>query len=186
VSDNNAHLTTSWPVMATSGPIEMNANSGGLHVGDDTPTLIADTTISGNSVSAVDPIGEPVGFDAAMLIGSGALTMRDTKIIGNHATEIVATADFGPGGRVLELDGGGTITDTQITGNDMTSTSATADSAVAGALAAFTFNDDPQLVTVKDSMISGNTETATSPAGARPHTVRGSSITVCSTCATCR
>jgi hypothetical protein len=166
VSDNAAHLTTAWPVMATDGPIEMNANSGGIHVGDDTPTLIANTTISANSVAAVDPVGEPVGFDAAMLIGSGPLTMRNTKITGNHVTETVATtADFGPGGSVLELDGGGTITNTQITGNDMTSISPTGDAAVAGALAIFTFNDDPQLVTVKDTVIGGNTATATSPAG---------------------
>jgi hypothetical protein len=175
VSDNSAQLTTAWPVMAANGPIEMNANSGGIHVGDDTPTLIANTTISGNSVSAVDPVGEPIGFDAAMLIGSGTLTMRDTKITGNHAAETVATtADFGPGGSVLELDGGGTIIDTQITGNDMTSTSPTGDSAVAGALAVFTFNDDPQLVTVRDSVISANTATASSPAGSA--TAQGAGI----------
>jgi hypothetical protein len=166
VRDNSAQLTTAWPVMSANGPIDMNANSGGIHVGDDTPTLIAGTTISGNSVSAVDPVGEPVGFDAAMLIGSGTLTMRDTKITGNHVTETVATtADVGPGGSVLELDGGGTITNTQITRNDATSTSPTGDSAVAGAFAVFTFNDDPQLVTVTDSVISGNTATASSPAG---------------------
>jgi hypothetical protein len=175
VSDNGAHLTTAWPVMATNGPIEMNANSGGIHVGDDIPTLIANTTISGNSVSAVDPVGEPVGFDAAMLIGSGPLTMRNTKITGNHVTETVATTvDEGPGGSVLELDGGGTITNTQVTDNDMTSISPTGDAAVAGALAIFTFNDDPQLVTVKDSVISGNTATATSPTGSA--TVHGVGI----------
>jgi Right handed beta helix region len=175
VSDNGAHLTTAWPVLATDGPIEMNANSGGIHVGDDTPTRIANTTISGNSVSAVDPVGEPVGFDAAMLIGSGTLTMRNTSITGNHVTETVATtADFGPGGSALELDGGGTIANTEITGNDMTSTSPTGDSAVAGALAVFTFNDDPQLVTVKDSVISGNTATASSPSGSA--TVHGVGI----------
>ena len=175
VSGNSARLTSALPVMAGGGPIEMNANSGGIHVGDGIPTLIANTTISGNSVSAVDPAGEPVAFDSAMLIGSGPLTMRNTKITGNHVTETVATsADVGPGGSVLELDGGGTIANTQITGNDMSAISPSGDVAVAGALAVFNFNDDPKLVTVKDSVISGNTATATSPAGSA--TVHGVGI----------
>jgi hypothetical protein len=175
VNGNSAQLTSELPVSAGGALIEMNANSGGIHVGDDVPTLIANTSISGNSVSAVDPSGEPVGFDAAMLIGSGPLTMRNTLITGNHATETVATTvDAGPGGSVLELDGGGTITGTRITGNDMTSISPNGDAAEAGALAVFTFNDDPKLVTVKDSVISGNTSTATSPAGSA--TVHGAGI----------
>lgn len=92
--------------------------------------------------------------------------MRNSRITGNHVTETVATtAAQGPGGSVLELDGGGTITNTQIMGNDMTSGSPSGDAAVAGALAVFTFNEDPKLVTVKDSVISGNTATASSPTG---------------------
>jgi hypothetical protein len=166
VDGNSAQLTSELPVSAAGVLIEMNANSGGIHVGDDTPALIVNSSISANSVSAVDPAGEPVGFDAAMLIGSGSLTMRNTKINGNHVTETVATGvDAGPGGSVLELDGGGEITNTQITGNDMTAISPDGDAGVAGALAILNFNDDPKLTTVKNSVISGNTATATSPAG---------------------
>lgn len=175
VSDNGAHLTTALPVRAGDEVIDMNANSGGIHVGDNAPTLVANTVISGNSVSADAPNGEPVGFDAAMLVGSSPLTMRNTKITGNHVTETVATTvDMGPGGSILELDGGGTITNTQITGNDMTSISPNGDAAVAGALAIFTFDDDPKLVTVKDSVISGNTATAVSKNGSA--TVHGAGI----------
>ena len=43
-----------------------------------------------------------------------------------------------------------------------------------GALAIFTFDDDPKLVTVKDSVISGNTATAVSKNGSA--TVHGAGI----------
>jgi hypothetical protein len=75
---------------------------------------------------------------------------------------------------VLELDGGGTIRDTRISGNDSTSITADGDAAIAGALAIFNFNNDPNLVTVDNSVISGNSATATSTSGGA--TVHGSGI----------
>ena len=71
-------------------------------------------------MSADDPLGEPLAFDSAMLVGDSPLTMRNTQITGNQVTDTVATAaDVGPGGSALELDGGGTITNTRIIGNDI-------------------------------------------------------------------
>ena len=175
VTGNSASLTSALPITNGTDVISMNANSGGIHVGDGIPTLIANTTISGNAVSAIDPQGEPLAFDSAMLVGDSPLTMRATVITGNHVFENVATSDdAGPGGSVLELDGGGTIKDTRISGNYSTVVSATGDISVAGALAVFTFDDSPSLVTVENSVISGNTATATSASGAA--FVRGSGV----------
>ena len=65
----------------------MNANSGGIHVGDGIPTLIANTDDLGQLRLRVDPQGEPLAFDSAMLVGDSPLTMRATVITGNHVSE---------------------------------------------------------------------------------------------------
>jgi hypothetical protein len=166
VNGNSAQLTSALPILADGAVIDMHANSGGIHVGNGVPTTIANTTISGNSVSADDPSGEPNAFDSAMAIEDSPLTMRNTRITGNHLTQTVATtADIGAGGSALELDGGGTITNTRITGNTMTSISPNGVAAVTGALAVLNFTDDPRLVTMQDSVISGNTAHAFSTSG---------------------
>jgi hypothetical protein len=175
VSGNSAQLTSALPSMAGGNVIDMNANSGGIHVGDGVPTTVANTTISANFVSATDLLGEPLGFDSAILVGDSPLTMRNTQITGNQSTQTTATtADVGPGGSALELDGGGTIIDTRITGNDSSAISPNGDAAVNGALAILNFNNDPRLVMMQDSVVSGNTATATSTSGSA--TVQGAGI----------
>ena len=120
VRANSAQLTSALPSFAGGEVIEMGANSGGIFVGDNAPALVANTIISGNTVSVDNPSGEALGIDAAMLVGDSPLTMRNTQITGNDVTYTVATtADVGPGGSTLELDGGGTITNTRITGKPL-------------------------------------------------------------------
>ena len=81
-----------------------------------------------------------------MLVGDSPLIMRDTQITGNDVTYTVATtADVGPGGSTLELDGGGTTTNTRITGNRSTAISADGVAAVNGALAILDFSGNPSL-----------------------------------------
>jgi hypothetical protein len=166
VNGNSAQLTSALPVFAGAAVIEMNANSGGIHVSAGVPTTVANSTISANSVSADDPSGEPLAFDSAMVIEDSPVTMRNTQIIGNQLTATVATeADVGAGGSALELDGGGTIANSHITGNVMTVISASGNAAVTGALAVLNYTDDPRLVTVQSSVISGNTASASSTSG---------------------
>jgi hypothetical protein len=175
VSGNSARLTSALPSMAGGGVIELNANSGGIHVGNGVPTAVANSTLANNSASATDLSGEPIGFDAAMLVNDSPLTMRDTQITGNQAITTAATsADVGPGGSALELDGGGTITDTRITGNISTAISPNGAAAENGALAVLNFNNDPNLVTMRRSIVSGNIATAFSSTGTA--TVQGAGI----------
>jgi hypothetical protein len=161
VRDNSATLTSVFP----SG-VDMNAHAGGIHVGDGVPTRVERTAITDNTVTATDPFGEPVAFDSGMLVGSSPLVMRDSVISGNRVTGTSATsADVGPGGSALELNGGGTITRTHITANASTAISAGGIAAVNGGLAVLTFDGDPKLVVVRDSVISGNVAVATSTTG---------------------
>jgi hypothetical protein len=154
----------------------MNANSGGIHVGDGVTTKIAGSAIVDNRVAARDTNGEPSGFDAAMLVGNGSrLTMRRTTVAGNQVTARVATnADVGPAGTALELDGGGTIRDSHINGNDATATSPHGLAAVTGGLAVLTFEGSPSRVLVRRTSIEGNAVHASSGTGAA--TVQGAGV----------
>ena len=166
VSNNSASLTSMLPARVGGKAIEMNANSGGIHVGDGVPTTIDQTRLEANSVTATDAIGEPVAFDAAMLVGGSRLVMTRSVVIGNHVTGASATsADVGPGGSAIELDGGGTISGTRITGNTAEAVSPSGIAAVNGGLAVLNFNHDPKPVLVRDTLISGNTAVASSRTG---------------------
>ena len=167
VDGNSASLTTDLPVFADGGVIDMNANSGGIHVGHATQTTIQNAAITNNSVTTVDPNGEALAFDAAMLINDGPLTMTNTVITGNRLAETVATTDdVGPGGTAIEVDGGGSITNTLIDGNYASSTTNTGNASASGGLAVYNFSDhDPLLLTVSRTVISHNTAVATSKTG---------------------
>ena len=171
ISANRAELTSSLPIFAADGEtvIDMNAHGGGVHVsGGGVATRIDHTAITHNTVRVTDPVGEPVAFDAAMLVDSDSpLTMRDSVISHNTVTATVATtAHVGPSGTALEVDGPTRITNTQITDNPVTVPSP---NGVAGALsgvAVYNFSDHPPaLVRIEDSAISNNTASASSPGG---------------------
>lgn len=166
VQGNTARLVSTLPSFAGSSLITLNANSGAIHVGDGIPTTISDTAITANSVSASDPNGEPISFDSGVYVGDSNLTMNDTIIQGNDSTSTSATtADSGPGGSAIELDGGGTIGNTRITQNTAAQHSLNGIAGVSGALAILNFNHDAKLVTVSDSVISGNIAKTTTQTG---------------------
>ncbi len=99
VSSNSATLTSNLPVFAGGNVIDMNANSGGIHVSDGVPTTVENTAVTGNTVTATDLLGEPIAFDAGMLMGDSQLHMRNTLVTDNQVIASVATsADVGPSG----------------------------------------------------------------------------------------
>ncbi len=170
VSGNRASLTSDLPGKAGGKLIDMNANSGGIHVGDHIPTTVERTAISGNSVSVRDLRGEPVDFDPGMLVGDSRLTMRDSVLAGNRLfAESATSAGPGPAGNVLELDGPGFISNTRITDNTTVAVSPHGLAGNAGAgLAVSNVNNDPRLVTVQGGVISGNTAIARTSTGTAP------------------
>ena len=173
---NSVSLTTDLPKFAGGQLIELNANSGGIHVGDGVPTTVDNTALTNNSASAADPNGEAEAIDAAMIVGDSPLTMRNSTISGNRLTDHLATsADAGSDGSAVEADGGGTVSNTRITGNVVTVVSPTGVAGNSGAgLAALNFNNDARLLTVSSSVISGNTAIAKTSTGTA--TVTGAGI----------
>jgi hypothetical protein len=175
VSANRSSLTTNLPSFAQGQLISAGANAGGIHIGDGIPTSLSDTNIVGNTASSTNPAGEAAAIDAGMIVGDSPLTMQDVRVVGNQTLSRVATStDFGPGGSALELDGPGALSHLVLFGNLSRETSQDGLAGDIGALAVFNFTGDPEPVTVRDSVISGNDAEADSATGQA--TVQGSGV----------
>ena len=168
VRDNNSSLVNNTLPSSVGAQSGMNANAGGIHVGDGIPTTVKNTAIDDNSATAIDRRGEALGIDAGMIVGYSPLIMQNTQIDDNRSTTTVLTStDVGPAGSALELDGGGTISGTSIDDNLAISTSSGGLADTNGGLAIFYFGNlgGAQLVTVRDSDISGNVTESFSKTG---------------------
>lgn len=167
ISANVATLTSNLPSMAGGKLLDQKANGGGVLVPPvlkfATPVTIENTQLTNNSVLATDLNGEPVAINAAITVNENPLTMASSVVSGNRAvTEAATETDQGPAGDALEIDGGGTIRDTRITDNYSAVVSPHGLAAVAGALGLF---GNDSLLTVQNTIISGNTTVAQSTSG---------------------
>jgi hypothetical protein len=165
ISKNIAELKSKLGGFAGKTPVEMNANSGGVHVGDGVPTTISFTSISENTVEATDPAAAPSGFDSAMLMGDAPLSLNGVVFTGNHAVTSAAGTEGGPSGTALEVDGGGKLVNVDLEGNTSRVTAVHGSAAVGAALAIFNFNKDARPTTIRSSTITGNQSSATSATG---------------------
>ena len=166
VTGNSAELVTSWPVHARGEVIDMNAHSGGIHIGDGFRAKLVDVEITRNNVTAVDPHGEPLAFDGALLVGDSTLTMRRSLVAENTVyAQVRTTADVGPSGTAIEIDGPATITHTEIVDNVARTVTRHGVAAASSGLAVYDFFDNPRQVVVRHSLISGNQAIAESSRG---------------------
>ena len=143
----------------------MNANGGGIHVGDGSTVRIDNSVFRGNQAIAIDPNGEPVAFDAAVHPGDGNLVLRHSTISNNRVTALVAsTADVGPSGSAVDLAGLATVVDTQITDNTYAGDERSGDAGATGG-GVYSLGAGSQPVVISDSVISNNTTIASSEGG---------------------
>ena len=169
VSNNSASLTSLLP-----RGIDMLANGGGIHVGDDSTITIDNSAITANAVTVNDPNGEPAGYDAGIILGLSSLVLRNSTVDDNRTDVLVATtADAGPSGTALEVDGGSTISNTRITNNRTTVTAVAGAADAAGTI--FTFDQTSEPVLIENSVITQNSVTASASGG--PATVNGAGLT---------
>jgi hypothetical protein len=119
-------------------------------------------------VSARNPVGEPLAFDSALHVLDSPVTVRDVLIAGNTVTsDTLTTEHVGPAGSAVELGGGGALKRVQILGNTVTvKTSEGLASATNGLATYDNFEESsPDLATVENSVIAGNTVVARSQRG---------------------
>jgi hypothetical protein len=170
VSGNSASISTAMPNDIPDG---IAANAAGVHVaGDDNCASagscaigkIRDSTITGNTVTASNSIGDAVDFCGG-ICDDGVLTLSDSLVSNNHVSASVpggstAAASAGDGG--IGTGGIETIRDTHITGNTVTA-SAPSGNASAGNGGGSVGNG--LSISITDSLISGNRIAATTTTG---------------------
>jgi hypothetical protein len=156
VIGNSAALAASLP-----NSVELLANGGAIHVSRDVPTaMIRSTTISGNSVSMTNTVGDAAAFSGGILVDLDVDFTMSNSVVGDNSVSAATLA--GSSGNA-EGDSGagallGTISNTRFTDNTVTAASAAGDaSAFAGALIHFG--------SITNSVISDNHVHASSPSG---------------------
>jgi hypothetical protein len=159
VSDNTAHTSSAAPI-----GVEQEATAGGIQVQGNASATIRSTTITGNSVSSTNTVGDAVAFSGG-LHADGPIVLRDSTVSGNSVAAATATgstgrADVDSGAGEINADA--TITNTRFTGNSATArSSAGVAHAGAGAIVTAAFDR----MTISDSVISANRLTATTTTG---------------------
>jgi hypothetical protein len=156
ISGNNASLSASMPNDIQDGTL---AIGGGMRVGGGvSPATITNTTISGNSISATNTVGDANAFSGG-LHTDGTFELSNDVISNNTVT--VATLDGSTGNAAGDSGAGewaGTVTNTRVFGNSVTASSVAGD-AIADAGATIFAG------TMANSAISDNHVQASSPHG---------------------
>jgi len=156
VTDNSAALAASLP-----NSVELLANSGGMHITSDVPVAkISNTTISGNSVSMTNTVGDAEAFSGGLHVDLDVDFTMSRSVVADNS---VSSATLGGSSGNAGGDSGagellGTIRKTRFTGNTVTVTSVAGDAtAFAGAFIDFG--------SIANSVISHNHVYASSPSG---------------------
>ncbi len=156
VRHNRAALHASQPNSVEGGTL---AVGGAIHITDNAAGSIRDTTISGNSVSATNTVGDAIAFSAGVH-SDVDLVLRDDVLSKNSVRAVAlpgstgdASADSGAG----EIRTG-EIIDSRLSGNTVTARSAAGDAvALAGAVIIHG--------TLRNSVVSHNRIRGLSPRG---------------------
>jgi hypothetical protein len=174
VRANAAALTSTLPFEVGGGnTLDMNANGGGIHVGDDSSVTIANTTFRDNRARVDDSNGEPYAFDSALHAGSGPLSLRDSTIANNRVVANVGSStDVGPSGSALDINGPATLSNVRITDNTTVVTSHAGAAEANGAV--YAGDTEMQPIIIRNTVISGNIVRASSPTGSA--TVQGAGL----------
>jgi hypothetical protein len=136
VTDNSAALAASLPYS-----VELLANGGGMHISSDVSVAaISNTTISGNSVTMTNTVGDAEAFSGGVHVNLDVdFTMSNSVVADNRVSSATLAGSLGN----AEGDSGageilGTISNTRVSGNTVTVTSAAGDAtAFAGAFIDF-------------------------------------------------
>jgi hypothetical protein len=156
ISGNSASLSASMPNDIQDGTL---AIGGGMHVGGGvSAATITNSTISGNSISATNTVGDANAFSGG-LHTDGTFDLSNDVISDNTVT--VATLDGSTGNAAGDSGAGewaGTVTNTRVFGNSVSASSVAGD-AIADAGATIFAG------TMANSAISDNHVQASSPHG---------------------
>jgi hypothetical protein len=156
ISDNRASISVSMPSDIPDGTL---AIAGGMHVGGGvSAATITHSTVSGNSISATNTVGDANAFSGG-LHTDGTFKLSNDVITNNSVS--VATLDGSTGSAAGDSGAGewaGSVTNTRVSGNSVSASSVVGD-AIADAGATIFAG------TMTNSEISDNHVQASSPSG---------------------
>jgi hypothetical protein len=166
VSHNSADGSSVVP-----SDVDQGAVAGGVHIGTDvSAAMVGNTTISDNSVTMTNTVGDATAFSGGLHVDVPVdFRMSNSVIAGNSVSS--ATLDGSSGNASGDSGGGqlvGTIAETHVTGNTVTVESASGDATASGN---FVLG-----VSMTDSVVSDNHVRASSPQGSA--SVRGGALLV--------
>jgi hypothetical protein len=173
VARNEARLTTDLPYLVPDAePLDMNANGGGIHAGDESDVVIDRVSIRGNEVNLKGPNGEPYAFDSGLMSGTGSLLLRNSRIEHNRlVAEVGSSENGGVSGGAIDVSGNVTIENTAIRGNYASVKSRDGLAAANGALYV---GEGTETAVVEDTVIADNAVYASSRDGRA--TVQGAGL----------
>ena len=150
--------------------VDQSAVGGGIQVQGNASATVRSTTITRNSVSSKNTVGDALGFSGGFH-ADGPIVLRDSTVSDNSVAATAASGraegDSGAG----EINTDATISNTLFAGNSVTATSS---AGVAHAAADAVITAAADQMTISDSVISANRVTATTTTGSS--TVHGGGI----------
>jgi hypothetical protein len=170
ISDNSASIATSMPndipggIGAHAGGIEIGGNDSCADPSNCVQATIRNSTITGNSASATNSLGDAVDFCGG-ICDDGSLLLSDSLVSNNQVTASVpagSTACACADSAGIGTGGVESITDTRITGNAVT---AVAPDGNATATNGGGSAGNGLSISIRNSLISGNHITATTTTG---------------------
>jgi hypothetical protein len=165
VSDNTADTSSAVPT-----GVEQEATAGGIQIQGNASATIRGTTITGNSVSSTNTVGDALAFSGG-LHADGPIVLSDSTVSDNSVAATTATGRADVDSGAGEVNSDATISNTRFTGNSATATSSAGVAhAAAGAIVTAAF----ERMTISDSVISANRLTAMTTTGSS--TVDGGGI----------
>ena len=164
ISNNTVDVSTSFP-----SDVETWANSGGIHSQASVSATIRNTTISGNTATAGNLLGDAIASCGGLCV-DGSLALRDSTISDNVVRATTASAT---GNALVDAGALGlgccweepttvTVTNTRFTGNSVSSTARGGLAFAAGGAIDMANRPPPSF---RDSVISSNRANATSTTG---------------------
>jgi hypothetical protein len=158
IGDNSASLAASMPSDVASGTATIG---GGIHIGGGVhAATIKNSTVSGNSVSMTNTIGDATAFSGGVHVDVGVHFEMSNSTVANNVVSSVAlpgsTGNAGGDSGAGELQG--KISNTRLSGNNVTVTSAAGDVSAGGGASIF-------FGSITNGAVSNNQIEASAPHG---------------------
>ena len=161
VAGNSSDVEAAVPSSFFSGDTQQEANAGGIDLQDGSLGTIIRSTISDNSVTGSNTVGD-ANAEAGGIDADGRLLLNDSTVSGNHVSA------YAPSGTLaLAIEGGVQVGGSLVAHNSRISDNSVVATSIGGFAGATGGGlDNLAQTTLEDTVVTGNSVTATGAFGA--------------------